>query len=803
MDSRLSLRNLCKNAVGVTLWYGMFVFGAALTTDRAGVAEVVTMRSGMRFEGAVAEVRGVAENPLAPKSDPGEVTVKQIVLIDDNLRRVFVPQRLIASVAPSQQAALERIRLNHRVMNEGRRVAGIGDVVRVTPFDDWGRRIITLAGGKTGRIDLVQAITEVTPLYYRVEGLQVANGYVCDMRFRTSTLPRDTLSRILMHHIDPKNVDQRLQIVRIYMQSERYRDAREELEQVLRDFPDLTELQRQVTALNQLSAMKLIREIQLRQDAGQHILARQMLESFPAEKVGTEVLLRVRDMLEAYRQRDGKIERLRQQIGKDLESLPDAALREKLTPVVAFIQKELNYNTLDRLADYLRLADDPNSTPDTRVALAVSGWFLGGGNAIENLAVAATFPEVHQLVVAYLTSEQPNQRAAILERLVTLEGSSPRYLAKMLAILRPIEGELPEPLEKIPGYYELQRPGMTPDSSFRYQVQLPPEYDPYRRYPCIVTLHGLGLDPQREIEWWAGPYHAPLQVRMGQASRHGFIVVAPYWLPSGQTSYQYSAEEHAAVLYCLRDACRRFAIDTDRVFLSGHGIGGDAAWDIALAHPDLWAGVIAMNATARKYVTRYWENANRVPWYFVFGELDVTSSGTRIVDNAIDLDRYLTRSSGGYDVTVVEYRGRGAEHFVDEIQEIFTWMTLPGRRREFFPREFTSVSMRPWDRFFWWIEMDKIADRFVVLPSQWPDPRARPATLEARALPNNRLTVKTAADAVTVWLSPELVDFNRPIAVVINGREIKGDIRPDPAVLLEDARVRADRQHPFWARVKP
>ena len=94
------------------------------------------------------------------------------------------------------------------------------------------------------------------------------------------------------------------------------------------------------------------------------------------------------------------------------------------------------------------------------------------------------------------------------------------------------------------------------------------------------------------------------------------------WLQEQQKQYGYSAREHAIVLNSLRDACRRFSIDTDRVYLSGQSIGGDAAWDIGLAHPDLWAGVIPIVAQSDRYCARYWENARYVPFYVVAGELD-------------------------------------------------------------------------------------------------------------------------------------------------------------------------------------
>ena len=48
-------------------------------------------------------------------------------------------------------------------------------------------------------------------------------------------------------------------------------------------------------------------------------------------------------------------------------------------------------------------------------------------------------------------------------------------------------------------------------------------------------------------------------VRTGQAPRHGYIVLAPAWTKEHQSEYEYSFREHAAVMYSLRDACRRDA----------------------------------------------------------------------------------------------------------------------------------------------------------------------------------------------------------------------------------------------------
>ena len=783
-----------KQRGGLGLRIVMLLIGVAsgIVPLRVGLGTEITLKNGMILSGRVGKITRLFENFKSPPSSA--VGNQLIVLIDDDLRRTFVSTYQVQQVGESEPGGLEIIRLRQRVAKGGSRVAGIGGIRHIGPFDEWGRREFSI-NTLGGPLRVLQGITEISPHYAKVEGLRSKPSLVWDMRIATSSIPRETLSTILMNAIDPKSVDDRLRIMRLYLQAERYEDARAELERALKEFPAPKELQDQVRALRQLSARRRINEIQLRRDAGQHRLAYQMLSSFPADDVAGETLLRVRQMLDENGQMKTRGERVITLLKEHLSQVEDENLRQRIGPIYDEIVANLNVNSLDRMADYLRLADDKKMDAPQKISLAISGWLLGSGSGAEtlNLAVALSLVEVRELVVEYLRATSQEARTEILDRLASLEGSTPRHVAKLLAHMRPPIETASQQHGDIPGLYELSAPGLRDEPDVSYFLQLPPEYDPSRRYPAVVTLNGANTTPLEQINWWAGQYSREKKTRLGQATRRGYVVIAPKWASDGQSEYRYSAREHAAVLSSLRDACRRVAIDTDRVFLSGHSMGGDAVWDIGLAHPDLWAGVVPIVAVADRYVGRYWENARNVPFYFVAGELD----GKKMSRNSIELDRYLRKS--GFDTMFVQYLGRGHEHFHDEIQRLFEWMEL--HERNFFPREFRAMSMRPWDNFFWWLELDEFPSRSMVVPVSWPQKGARAVATEGKILPNNRVSITTAAAQTTVWLSPEMVDFDSRIAIAVRGRKtIYPPIAPSLQDMLEDVRTRGDRQHPFWVK---
>lgn len=757
-------------------------------------AAVVTVKSGMQFEGRVDRIAALGENPFAAAAK-GEVAARPIVIIDDELRYTLVANSQVASFTESPPGGVERIKIDQRVAESGRKIASVGPILGITPFDEYGRRIFSMRGPR-GRIDVIQGITEVTPSYAKVEGLLVGSAYVWDMRVNTNSIPRDSLTTILMRHLDPRDPDARLRIVRLYLQAERFRDALVELERVMRDFPDLEHLGEQADRIRQALAESVLREIQVRQRAGQNAQAMTLLNKFPETGIAGETLLKVRDMLAEYGRQDEQRKRAIQLFETHMGELKDEKQRAALVPIKDEITKELGANNLNRMADYLRLADDASMTADQKLALAMTGWLLGSGSGRENLTVALSLVQVRDAVVQYLASEAPAERQAILERLKSLEGASPEYIAKILENIKPPLAA-PQTEQKIPGLYEITVPGIEQQNEFKYFLQLPPEYDPYKRYPCVVTMNSSVTSELQQIDWWAGAYDEKTHARTGQATRRGYIVLAPRWQKQYQSEYDYSVREHASVLYSLRDACRRFSIDTGRVFLSGHSLGGNAAWDIGLAHPDLWAGVVPIVANRGKYINHYTENGRGLPMYFVGGQMD----GNWAQDNADKFNDYLRFAN--FDCTIVQYRGRGHEPYYEEIQRVFDWMELDAHRRNFFPTEINALSMRPWDNFFWWIEVDDIPKRSLISPEEWPDKgniEARAIKTSARVVESNRITVTPRSGKVTIWLAPKIVQFDKPFGIVVEGRELRQDFKPSIEVILEDVRTRADRQNPFWAK---
>ena len=222
-----------------------------------------------------------------------------------------------------------------------------------------------------------------------------------------------------------------------------------------------------------------------------------------------------------------------------------------------------------------------------------------------------------------------------------------------------------------------------------------------------------------------------------------------------------------------RAATKRFAIDTDRVFLSGHSLGGDAAWDIALAHPDLWAGLVAIVPTADRYVTHYWPNARRLPIYVVGGELDRAGSSTTPPTSTATSPRASTPPTSSI--------GAGATSTSPTTSSGSStgWAASGGR---FFPRSSRRCRCGPGTGSSGGSRLEGPPPRTIVLPEAWPPPVGYAAAHDRSQEGRDQHARRSGAgpNGRRVWLSPELIDFGQPLTVTIDGKRIhKGPIASD------------------------
>lgn len=122
------------------------------------------------------------------------------------------------------------------------------------------------------------------------------------------------------------------------------------------------------------------------------------------------------------------------------------------------------------------------------------------------------------------------------------------------------------------------------DADHRYVLYVPHDYDPARKWPTIVFLHGMGecgTDGLKQVGQGIGT------AIMANAAKWPFIVVMPQ-----KPDPRHAWGEHAEMVAAMLDAtAAHYAVDPDRVYLTGLSQGGNGTWAIAARWPERWAAI--------------------------------------------------------------------------------------------------------------------------------------------------------------------------------------------------------------------
>ena len=457
---------------------------------RQGATQVITHISGVEFEGEYFPVSSVFSGP-----NPNGATPIQV--IDDGLRRIFINKDSIAGIGDSNRRETEfDIPQKTFVGN----TKGFGNLQFVGPINGNGHRRIRVNDGRVVH-DVVQGITKITPRWCQLETLAnpaAKKLRTYPMRISTSTVPREVLKKLLRGNVERGNIESHLEVVEFFIQSEDFQDALKELDLILRLYPkQVDRIRENRRVIKQVHARQYLQQIESRIEVGQTKIASQMIDVFEPDGVATEILVELAEFKDQIKNDETRVQQALKAAQEIIalaqnDAAVEAVQKQKLQAFQSILEKEIRVTNVDRLATFLRLRSDDQKSLLQKASLAISGWYLGSNAAIDNFAVSDGLTKVHALIQEYLSSKDKGRRNAILEELREYEAGQPSFIARIVSQMKPPLAPAADaitydkPMEFI---YEI--PGSRADGGplkFRYQVHVPPEYDPYRKYPCIVAL---------------------------------------------------------------------------------------------------------------------------------------------------------------------------------------------------------------------------------------------------------------------------------------------------------------------------
>ncbi|MEP6536788.1 MAG: dienelactone hydrolase family protein [Bryobacteraceae bacterium] len=162
------------------------------------------------------------------------------------------------------------------------------------------------------------------------------------------------------------------------------------------------------------------------------------------------------------------------------------------------------------------------------------------------------------------------------------------------------------------------------DTDQPYGLYVPRNFDPARKYPLVIMLHDVSSNHRLALRRVFGRPNRPGETD-ADANRFfpnfrdvNYIVASP--LARGTLGYQGLAEKD--VYDVVADVKRRFAIDDDRIFLTGIGMGGGGALWLGLTRPDFWAAIAPVCPAPPPGTEELAGNALNIPVKLYQGEID-------------------------------------------------------------------------------------------------------------------------------------------------------------------------------------
>lgn len=304
-----------------------------------------------------------------------------------------------------------------------------------------------------------------------------------------------------------------------------------------------------------------------------------------------------------------------------------------------------------------------------------------------------------------------------------------------------------------------------------------------RKYPLVIGLHGGGPgvgDGRTALQKW------------GFAARKGAICVFPTVIRKESTAWNKEREERY-VMALIEEIKRSFPIDTNRIYLVGHSMGGYGTWSIGTHYADVFAGLApcaggvfvmtgqggSVVGLARGTVV----NLKNTPIYFYHGADDprVPPTSDR---KAAELLAKLKEKYGPYEYVYKEYNGIGHGLPPGGLSPIIEWLFK--HKRNPYPKMVIWEPSRPYKTLFWWVKNRGGISQIVAKIDR----------------SKNEIIIDGPSSGFSIYLNDKLVDLSKPVRVVINGKEVFKDYASySISALVDSIADKKDPQQFFYAKI--
>lgn len=316
---------------------------------------------------------------------------------------------------------------------------------------------------------------------------------------------------------------------------------------------------------------------------------------------------------------------------------------------------------------------------------------------------------------------------------------------------------------------------------------VPKGQPPGKELPIFLALHGGG---ENDGHWGSG---TGMFVAPAKASWKQGVFIRPSVLHKKYAEWGKNPVEEEYVRELLKAAKRTWDIDTNRVYIGGHSMGGYGTWHIGGHQADVFAGMVsaAGGILTGRSLGESWGwgvigNLRHTRIAFLHGTKDGPSPVWSDQEANRILNELEKQHPGQYVHRYLETVGGGHMPPGGQLNEQVKWILQHERNPS--PKELTWEPTRTFLKQFYWLRVEK--------PAMFQ-------RIEASIKGNTiELTTTRLNAGFSVMLNDHLVDLSKPVTVRVNGEEaFHGSLQPSVTAILESIADKLDDKLVYTTRI--